>query len=356
MIPTDQTLQEQMRIDDIEINYRKNLIDFTEDDQKLLANCKRLIQNEIDNIVSEFYKKITSIEEISLLIGDANSLDRLKIVQRKYIFDLFNGYYDNEYVNHRLRIGLVHKRIGVAPKLYLSAIKILKDILFHTIEVSLKDKSLIYDTLNALDKLIYFDITLVFDTYIRSLFTEVELAKQKAESYAKSLEEKVKKRTKQLEELSRRDSLTDLFNQRSLYEFLRRDILYAERNSKSLSLVYFDVDKFKEINDKFGHQRGDKVLKNISGSLINVSREVDVPCRYGGDEFCLILPNCTLDEAKIVCDRFLEDFHKNEKDVNISIGIAQTGPKIFDDPDTLIKKADNKMYKMKKSSNTNTNK
>lgn len=78
-----------------------------------------LEQMQSSEIVDEFYQRQVEDEEISLLIGDASTLNRLSNAQRKYIIDLFSGTYDSEYVNNRLRISMVHKHIGVEPKLYL---------------------------------------------------------------------------------------------------------------------------------------------------------------------------------------------------------------------------------------------
>ncbi len=129
----------------------------------------------------------------------------MRTAQRRYVIDLFSGVYDLEYVNNRLRIGLVHKRIGVEPKLYLSAVHTLKSLLYEVLATSMTKEQEFQEARVALDKLMLFDVTLVFDTYIRSLVSEIENAKYKAEQYALSMETKVKQRTQQLEELSRTD-------------------------------------------------------------------------------------------------------------------------------------------------------
>ena len=123
---TQQTLLEQMQLGDIEIARRKQLLGLDEDGLHLLSSQRALIEDNIDIIVDEFYEKQTEIDEISLLIGDADTLKRLRSAQRIYVLNLFSGRYDSEYVNNRLRIGMVHKRIGVEPKLYLSAVWSLK--------------------------------------------------------------------------------------------------------------------------------------------------------------------------------------------------------------------------------------
>ena len=341
---TDQTLVEQMKISDIEISRRKNLLDLSVEDMNALVSCKLFIDENVDSIVYEFYQEQTKIDDISLLIGDADTLQRLQNALRKYILDLFSGYYDVEYVNNRLRIGLVHKRIGVEPKLYLSAVRTLKNILVDKIMSSVEDKSLLLKIINALDKLLYFDITLVFDTYIGSLVGEIETAKERTEIYAKSLEEKVAERTKQLEELSRIDPLTNIYNQRAMYDYLRRELANARRASVKISMIYFDIDKFKLINDKEGHVKGDEVLKSLGQILKTSVREVDIPCRYGGDEFTIILPNCDIKNATVVCEKIIKEFSTKYKNYSLSIGISETGTDTYVDEDTLIKTADEKMY------------
>lgn len=344
---TSKTLLEQLQITELEIARRKAFLGFSDADVALLLSCKELIAQHIDAIVSEFYEKQTAIEEIALLIGDSDTLARLHMAQRAYILGLFDGYYDIEYVNNRLRIGMVHKRIGVEPKLYLSAVKTLKDGIFTALNTYLEDKEHVVKVMAAIDKLLYFDTTLVFDTYIRSLLAEVELAKEKVQNYAKELEGKVAERTHQLQELSRRDALTGLYNQRSLRDYLRRELMVASRHKRPLCLIYFDVDGFKQINDTRGHSSGDEILRMIGEVMLNISRESDFPCRYGGDEFCLALPECNLDNAEITCNRLVEQFKARVSSVTLSIGVVQTGPEEFADPEELLRLADTKMYEAK---------
>jgi diguanylate cyclase (GGDEF)-like protein len=345
---TELTLLEQMQISDVEISRRMELLGLKPASLTLLASHKYLIEEHIDEMVNEFYAKQTEIDEISLLIGDADTMKRLRAAQRRYVLDLFGGFYDGEYVNNRLRIGMVHKRIGVEPKLYLSAVVTLKKIIIETLKRLIENEEVLEQTLDALEKLIYFDTTLVFDTYIDSLVGEIESAKKRTEEYARGLETKVAERTKQLEDLSRIDPLTNIYNQRAFQEFLRRELLVATRNQQALSLVYFDVDKFKLINDELGHQKGDEVLKHVGQVMLNSVRTVDIPCRYGGDEFCLILPNCDLDNARLICKKIIDGFIGKYPDFSLSIGISQTGPDEFMDIEALIKMADNKMYEAKK--------
>ena len=344
MVRTSQTLLEQMKISDVDIVDRREVLSLTEMDLIILASHQELIEDNIDIIVEEFYENQTSNDEISLLIGDAETLNRLVAAQRKYCLDLFSGNYEAEYVNNRLRIGLIHKRIGVEPKLYLSAVRTLKAIVIRVLKQNISEEEPLLLALDALDKLIYFDTTLVFDAYIESLIGETENAKRKAELYAQDLEKKVAERTRQLEEQAKTDPLTGIYNQRAMQDMLSRELTVAKRRKTKLSLVYFDVDNFKTVNDTLGHIEGDEVLKHVGASLLAVTRETDIPCRYGGDEFCVILPECSVERARDVCQKLIEAYSVKYSDITLSIGIAETGPKKFLDNEELIKLADKQMY------------
>ncbi|HRD66401.1 MAG TPA: diguanylate cyclase [Candidatus Competibacter sp.] len=346
----EQTLLEQMRITDFEVDHRKTLFSFSNTDAEFLLSYKPIIEKHIDSIVAEFYRIQTSIPEIALLIGDADTLARLRTAQRRYILDLFSGLYDLEYVNNRLRIGLVHKRIGVEPKLYLSAIYTLKELLHQTIVNEALTDINREEITKALDKLLLFDITLVFETYIRTLISEIETAKNKSEQYARRMEEKVKERTQQLEEMSRTDALTGLLNVRHLNEIFTTALRGAQRRFEPISVIYIDVDDFKQINDTQGHLRGDEILRTVGKAIKDTARAEDSCIRCGGDEFCILLTNCREDQAK---DHFvgrLTQRIKEELDnVTISIGVAQTGPNEYVDTSTLVQMADEKMYAAKQA-------
>lgn len=352
-LKTEQTLLQQMRINDIEISRRMELFALDPGQCMVLQSCQQLIIDNIHDIVNEFYDRQIADDEIALLIGDADTLSRLHDAQRKYVVDLFSGHYDMDYVNDRLRIGLVHKRIGVEPKLYLSAIKILKDIINSVMEREVKDRNTHRAVREALDRLLHFDITLVFDTYIRSLLAEIETEKSRTETYARSLETKVAERTRQLEEMARRDPLSGLYNRRALQEMLQRRFSHASRRSRDLSLLYMDIDDFKLINDRHGHVVGDEVIRGLADILLQMTREEDVPCRYGGDEFCVVLVDCNLESAMQKCEHIIREFRQLYSDFELSIGIAHTGPEDFISPEDLIRNADMKMYEAKQLSGTN---
>jgi diguanylate cyclase (GGDEF)-like protein len=350
----DRTLAEQLQISKWEIEKRKALLDFTPEDEAILLDHKLLFTKYIDKIVSRFYERQLQETEISLLIGDAETLRRLQSAMRRYILELFDGRYDEEYVNRRLRIGKVHQRMGVSPKLYIAAVHLLRKVLLQTITAHFLGKDDAGDAKHleeAINKLLMFDIQFVFDTYISSLVAEVNTAREEMTVYAKNLESEVASRTKQLEELSLKDALTGLYNQRAFYDHLRREVANAERYQEVLSLCYFDLNGFKNLNDIEGHEEGDAVLELVGKTSLEQMRETDIACRYGADEFCLILPKTTPAEAKMVTDRIVEVFKgRANKMISFSIGICSMGPDEFVDIDSFVKEADTLMYKSKAKS------
>ena len=346
---TEQTLLQQMQIDEVEIQRRREIIRFCSEDERTLASLEQLAFRLVDEMSEEFYSKLTEDDDVVQLIGDSETLERLRVLQRQYILSLFSGNYGLDYVNSRLRIGMVHKRIGVEPKLFISAVHSLLEILRQVMVPEIKDAAVREKAGPAIEKILFFDMTLVFDTYIRSVLGAVELARDRVRHYAEGLEEKVAERTRLLDELARMDPLTGLHNIRSFKEFLERDLMTARRNEAPLCLLYFDVDKFKAVNDTFGHQRGDEVLKSVADALRIGTREVDLLCRYGGDEFCVLLQDCTAKDGEVLGRRIWEEFSGLEPDLSPSMGIAQTGPDDFDSAEVLLTRADEKMYQAKKT-------
>lgn len=347
---TEISLAEQLKISDREIDYRKELFSINTDTTALLVGCKDVILEQIDSIVEEFYEKQKLIPAIELLIGDLETMNRLQASMKRYIVELFEGFYDREYVNNRLRIGKVHKRIGVPPKLYISAICLLEEILgrYITKDSNNQDCQHCKTKKSALHRLLMFDIQLVFDTYINALLSEVESANRQVTEYAESLELTVRQRTSELEQLSRKDMLTGLFNQRSFYELLRIELARAQRSQESLVLVYADLNKFKQLNDTKGHKAGDALLAHVGKAFISTLRQSDFPFRYGGDEFCIIMPNSSMQKAKEVFERVITAFDAGvTQGVTFSAGIAETGTQQYPDMDSFVKKADATMYKAK---------
>ncbi|MCK4403878.1 MAG: GGDEF domain-containing protein, partial [candidate division Zixibacteria bacterium] len=115
------------------------------------------------------------------------------------------------------------------------------------------------------------------------------------------------KRFKSIEELSYTDSITGLYNYRYFYKRLTEEVFRAKRFGRKLAFVIFDIDDFKIYNDTYGHQAGDQLLKQLGELLSNTVRSIDVVSRYGGEEFCVIMPESDQQE----CLKFTERLRKN---------------------------------------------
>lgn len=156
---------------------------------------------------------------------------------------------------------------------------------------------------------------------------------------------------KELEKRANTDGLTGLFNHRYFQDALTHELSRSERYNHPLSLVVADIDDFKKINDTFGHKKGDLALKSLANSIANSVREFDIPCRIGGEEFVIILPETPSEEALAVAERLRMDIISTPIEdigqITVSLGVA-TFPEHATDKDSLIESADAAMYKAKR--------
>ncbi|GLT14281.1 GGDEF domain-containing protein [Vibrio algivorus] len=349
-----QSLSEQMRITDHDIERRKVFMSFTNKDVSILKEASSWITSFIPEIVRQFYVLQTGIPEIALIIGDRETLNNLHKSMQVYVCELFEGEYDLTYVEKRLRIGKVHHRIGVSPKLYLSGINQLQLLLEDIIDGNAEENGMnAKDLKRAVRKLMYFDNQFVFDTYISSLQLEVESVNHQLEDYASRLEDTVAERTRELTELSQKDPLTNLYNQRAFYEHLEKGMSQVERVGGAYSLLYIDVNKFKAINDIKGHKVGDEILIAVSKAISSTIRKQETAARYGGDEFCILLPNTKAENLSFYCERLFDAFDKMKPlDVTLSVGGAEMSPAAGYNIDDLIIRADKQMYLAKQKAHT----
>jgi len=157
------------------------------------------------------------------------------------------------------------------------------------------------------------------------------------------------------EQLSRTDGLTQLYNHRFFQERVQEEIKRADRFRQKLSLVMFDVDDFKRINDSHGHQTGDQVLRRVARIVHDCLREVDVPARYGGDEFAIILPDTDLRDGVEVAERLRRAVAKHPIlaagtpiAITISLGVATRLPQSPLSSEEVIKMADQALLEAKR--------
>jgi len=156
---------------------------------------------------------------------------------------------------------------------------------------------------------------------------------------------------RKLQELSVRDTLTGLYNRRYFRQRLRIELERIKRTEHPCSLIMIDLDKFKPVNDRYEHQAGDELLRHVADIIQANIRTVDVPVRYGGDEFAVILPDTDLRAAAKTAERIREhlagDPRITDYGVTGSFGLAAQHHFESIDLESLIERADQSMYRAK---------
>jgi len=153
--------------------------------------------------------------------------------------------------------------------------------------------------------------------------------------------------------LTTTDGLTQIFNKRYFKETLEREVSRCLRYKRNLSLLMFDIDHFKAINDTYGHLAGDYVLKHLAQTVHSRIRREDVFARYGGEEFAIILPEVDLEGTVATAEKIRKiveterfEFDERQIPLTISLGAAAMGAET-EDTERLIKAADVKLYEAK---------
>lgn len=156
-------------------------------------------------------------------------------------------------------------------------------------------------------------------------------------------------------EMAVTDALTGLHNRRYMSGQLQGLVEHANRGGESVALLVMDIDHFKAVNDGFGHDAGDEVLREFAVRLATNVRAIDLPCRLGGEEFVVVMPGATLEDAHSVADRIRRDIAsapfrimggREQLTITVSVGVAaSTGE--GDTPDALLKRADEGVYEAK---------
>ena len=153
----------------------------------------------------------------------------------------------------------------------------------------------------------------------------------------------------QLSELANKDSLTNIFNRRKIEELCELELLRTKRYKSDLSIIFFDINSFKIINDTLGHLLGDEVLVKISNIIEKSIRSIDAIGRWGGDEFLIILPETNLSQCKNIVSHLEKQLNELEfsKTIKVTCSFGIAAYEENDTLDSLLKKADESMYQQK---------
>ena len=203
-------------------------------------------------------------------------------------------------------------------------------------------------------------ISYLISNYIKKTYlrykTEISQKTRELQTLNATLEYKVKQRThdlekmtKKLEHLATTDSLTKIHNRYSIMKIMSQEINRSKRHDIPLSVLMFDIDFFKKINDEFGHDVGDRVLFHLVQIVKSTLRDIDFIGRYGGEEFLIIMPETTLIEAKVIANRVKNkvsqyDF-KEVGHLTISLGLVELHKD--ETVDKILKRVDDLMYESK---------
>ncbi|MDD9944365.1 MAG: diguanylate cyclase [Myxococcales bacterium] len=193
------------------------------------------------------------------------------------------------------------------------------------------------------------------DDYVCKPFDERELlARANNLIRIKRMHDQISAAKEKLATLAVQDELSGLYNYRYLHTRMSEEFKRAERYREPLATIMVDVDLFKRINDRYGHEAGDAVLRDISARLSRAVREVDVVTRYGGDEFLLVMPSTNFSGALAVADRVWRalaeapfQVGRARESVTASLGVAVFPSRDIKTKDGLIKAADRALYQAK---------
>ncbi|MFH0962626.1 MAG: diguanylate cyclase [Planctomycetota bacterium] len=199
-------------------------------------------------------------------------------------------------------------------------------------------------------------LTLGADDYLPKPFDAAELqARVRAMLRIKEAEDRVRR-------LSVTDELTELYNRRFLMKRLSEELAHAERHNVGVGCVLLDIDHFKQVNDSYGHQFGDTVLRGVAKLIRGCAREEDVAARYGGEEFVLVLRNTDARAAEIVAERLRTKiaetvFHHDREEVRLTVccGVASFPDTVSQcSVDSLLRGADSALYLGKRQGRNRT--
>jgi len=312
-----------------------------------MVSSNRNYKSENSNLLAEYKKAV----DLSNIVSKTNPKGVITYVNDK--FCEISGYTREEL------IGKPHNIIR-HPDMPREAFKDLWDTIkakksWNGVVTNMKKDGSQYIVDTTVIPILDVDGDVVEYIAIRHDITELEETKQQLRNINKAMKHKVDElysMTNTLEQKAYKDNLTGINNRENFEDIFDIEIATARQNDQPLSLIIFDVDHFKLINDTYGHQAGDIILIDLVTLIGNHIKKGDVFARWGGEEFVILAPSTEVGGARNLAENLrklteVHTFNYVENEVTLSFGIAQLSPE--DTKKTLFKKADNALYEAKKN-------
>lgn len=316
-------------------------VGLTPADHRRAADLQRhVLIPDVDTIVDAFYCELSADREARRILAPHSTLAHLRETQRRYLLTLGAGFDTAAYFESRLRVGVAHARAAVPVSLYQTAYALLQRIILARLRVRLRTAPRRQVALaEYLMKIAALDLTLgvemYYDTQVHGLRSSIR---------------SLRGRAARLHRRAALDVFTGVAHHARIIEVLKREI--ASRGDRPVSIVIVDVDRFKSINDTYGHPAGDKALQAVAARLRAVARRDDVVGRYGGDEFVIVLKHASLATARRIAERLREGVGREALNIGgramritLSAGVATTAN--GEDAESLLGRADAALYQAK---------
>ena len=335
----------QFGFDQKKINQRLLFLRLTNADHKLAQRLnKEVISPNIDKIIESFYLSLLSNIETHKWLKDQELVERLKVTQGNYLLSLGVDFDSEEYFESRLMIGVMHAVISLPLSIYQGAYSNMIQFILEAFPRSIRENS--QDNLeltNFVIRITSLDMSLAIETYHHSFMINMEDEVEAANTLESTLRSEAET-----------DSLTGLYNRKYAFSHLNEAIGNAHQYSKNITILMVDIDFFKKVNDTYGHQVGDEVLKQVSIVITKTLRDNDIVGRYGGEEYIVGLINTTSEIAHQVAERIRKNIADtsiiiNEQTISVTVSIGMTCLCKEDNLHDLIKRSDTALYSAKEA-------
>lgn len=305
---------------------------------------RRVIRPFVLEIANTLYDYLGAQEEFNRVVAKRSDIARLKRTQTDYLYGLGLRFDSAGYFERRLRVGAAHARIGVPLSLYQAAYcQLQRRIIADIVQVFPAGTAEAGALIAFLLKIIALDMSLAVDTYHLTCVDDLERSIDALRDEASRWHQRADT-----------DLFTGLANREHILALLHEMFMRAQHERRPLSVIMADLDRFKTVNDTYGHLVGDGVLRGVTARIRAAVRNQDIVGRYGGEEFLAVLQDAPMALAQEIAERVRRRVAETPIDVDgraipmtISLGVATMSPD--EDVSTLIERADDALYCAKRA-------